>query len=123
LQHSEKDLQSIIYRIMIKSTVMQAQMIKKAALAAAAGILYAFTQLQVGSVSGMVAPATAVESVMALRGSDTFRINAVNGQFSVNFSAGDYRICLEMAQSHKIIEYGNIRVEHNKIIELGVIHP
>lgn len=101
---------------------MKKMQVTALALGVMAAGLFAFRDMNTGSIKGSVTPAENVVNVWALSSTDTVRSTMENGVFEVsNLKPGDYKLVIEakLPYSHQIKD--SISVMDNQPTDVGTI--
>jgi hypothetical protein len=84
--------------------------------------IFAFRNVDSGSISGKVTPADAATQVWAFQGSDTLKSPVADGAFTIKGAkAGSYTVIIGAKSPFKDVTVTNVKVEDDKTTDLGEI--
>jgi hypothetical protein len=84
--------------------------------------LFAFTDLQKGSIKGIVSPSEGAVRAWAETNADTLKADVVNGSFEItNVQPGTYRLIIEARPPYRNAAKENVTVEDGKATDAGEI--
>lgn len=84
--------------------------------------LFAFTNMEGGSIKGKVMPADGAAQVWALSSKDTLKAIINQGNFEIqNVSAGTYKIYIDATEPYKDVVKEGIQVTDGGVADIGVI--
>ena len=83
---------------------------------------FSFMKFQNTSITGKVMPATSVDKIWAVKGSDsTSAMPASTGEFNLKVSPGTWKIVIDAKAPYKDAVKENITVESGKSVNVGEI--
>ena len=92
------------------------------ALSVAAGGLFAFRNIDNGSIKGSITPADGATKVWALSNLDTLKSDIQSGNFEItNAKAGTYRLIIEAKPPYKNTAKDNVVVADGQPTNVGEI--
>jgi hypothetical protein len=77
--------------------------------------------MRTGTINGKVFPATTVESVMAVSGTDSVKTISENGSFAMMVDPGTWKVLVAMKEQTPNVIRENVEVTSGKQIDLGEI--
>ncbi|HEX4373971.1 MAG TPA: carboxypeptidase regulatory-like domain-containing protein [Puia sp.] len=101
---------------------MKASAIKIVALVVIAASLFAFRNLQTGSIKGIVSPSNGAVRAWAETMSDTLKADVVNGSYEIiNVKPGTYRVIIEAKPPFRNAAKENVIVIDGHATDAGEI--
>jgi hypothetical protein len=101
---------------------MKASGIKIAALGIIAAGLFAFANLQPGSIKGTVSPSDGAVRAWAESSSDTLKADVINGSYEIaNVKPGAYRVIIEARPPYRNAAKENVTVTDGQAADAGEI--
>jgi hypothetical protein len=101
---------------------MKASRFTIVALIVIATSLFAFTQLQTGSIKGIVSPSDGAVRAWAETMSDTLKADIVNGSYEIiNVKPGTYRVIIEAKPPYRNAAKENVIVVDGHATDAGEI--
>jgi hypothetical protein len=101
---------------------MKALKLKIIALSIVAAGLFAFTNLQTGSIKGIVSPSDGAVRAWAETISDTLKADIVNGAYEItNVKPGTYRVIIEAKPPYRNAARENVVVADGQAADAGEI--
>ncbi len=92
------------------------------ALSIATAGLFAFTNIDTGSIKGTIVPADGATKVWALSSTDTLKADIQSGSFEItNAKAGTYRIIVEAKPPYRNTAKDNVAVVDGQPTNVGQI--
>ncbi len=84
--------------------------------------LFAFTTREASGIKGTVTPADGAAAVWAINGTDSAKVEAVQGAFQFSdIKAGTYKIVVQANAPYKNFEKDNVAVNDGEVTDLGSI--
>lgn len=99
---------------------MKKKLFSYALIAATAGTLFAFANIQTG-VTGKVSPPEGAESVWAISGTDSLKGTLNAGNFSFTIKPGTYKIMVDAKDPYKDTFVENVEVKEGMPVDVGEI--
>lgn len=84
--------------------------------------LFAFTNIQGGSIKGKIVPADGASQVWALSSKDTLKAMINQGSFEIqNANAGTYKIYIDATEPYKDVVKEGVQVTDGGTADIGVV--
>ncbi|MCM5528363.1 carboxypeptidase regulatory-like domain-containing protein [Parasegetibacter sp. NRK P23] len=100
---------------------MKKTIIGMAAVVFAATGMYAFTNIQGGSITGKVAPADQATEVWAIQGTDTVKAAIAEGAFTLAVKPGEHTVIVDAKDPYKDVVKEGVSVTDGQATDLGEI--
>ncbi|MCF6402300.1 carboxypeptidase-like regulatory domain-containing protein [Chitinophaga filiformis] len=92
------------------------------ALAVAAIAVFAFRNMDGGTISGKVTPLDGASMVWAISGTDSLKTDIADGTFTLQGAeAGTYTVVIDAKQPFKDVTISDVKVDEGKVTDLGEI--
>ncbi len=83
--------------------------------------IHAERLLHNGSIEGRISPALSSPSVIAVRGSDSIKVNSKNGYFDMDLQPGTWKLVFALKELNSTSTEKNVKVLEGQRVDLGEI--